>query len=206
MTVFLVRHGRTEANANGELLGRRDPVLDAHGLLQATATGAELLRRLGDAPTVVISSPLRRTMATAEMIAATLIGAGPVEVDDRWIELDYGAFEGTPVADVPPDVWARWRRDPTFAPDGGERLADLRARVAPALADAVSRASGGSVEHVVVVSHVSPIKAAVADVLGVGDDVTWRLFLAPASITSLAMRGAGSAVLASFNETTHRPD
>ena len=54
--------------------------------------------------------------------------------------------------------------------------------------------------HVVVVSHVSPIKAAVAWALGAGDDLAWRLHLSTASLTRLAW-GADRPVLRSFNDT-----
>jgi len=52
------------------------------------------------------------------------------------------------------------------------------------------------------VTHVSPIKAAVAWALGVGDDIAWRLYVAPASITRVAVSGARRS-LHSFNETAH---
>ena len=55
----------------------------------------------------------------------------------------------------------------------------------------------------VVVTHVSPLKAAVAWALDVGDAVTWRLFVAPASITRIAVRDDGGAVVHSFNELAH---
>ncbi len=56
--------------------------------------------------------------------------------------------------------------------------------------------------EVVVVTHVSPLKASVAWALGVGDEVAWRLYVAPASITRIGVRD-GRAVLRSFNEVAH---
>ena len=55
---------------------------------------------------------------------------------------------------------------------------------------------------VAVVSHVSPIKAAVAWALGATDELTWRLFVAPASISEVEVTGRGT-VLRRFNETMH---
>ena len=55
---------------------------------------------------------------------------------------------------------------------------------------------------VVVVSHVSPIKAAVAWALGVGDEITWRMWVAPASITRIGWSGPAPS-LRSFNELAH---
>ena len=54
--ILLVRHGRTAANADGLLLGRLDPGLDAEGERQAVAVaGARRRRRSG--PARVVSSP-----------------------------------------------------------------------------------------------------------------------------------------------------
>jgi broad specificity phosphatase PhoE len=53
-----------------------------------------------------------------------------------------------------------------------------------------------------VVTHVSPLKAAVAWALGVPDDVAWRMFVAPASVTRIGLGERGPALHA-FNVTTH---
>jgi len=190
--ILLVRHGQTPANAEGRLLGRADPPLDATGVAQAEALAAAA----GDwpGPVRVVSSPLRRCTETAAAIAAA-VGA-TVEVDERWIELDYGQLEGTPLAEVPPEVWRAWRSDLTFRPPGGETLAELGARVRAACDD-IEGVAGA--EEVVVVSHVSPIKAAVAWTLGVDDSVTWRLFVAPASVSRVSVAG-GRRSLHGFND------
>jgi broad specificity phosphatase PhoE len=122
-----------------------------------------------------------------------------VEVDERWIELDYGVLDGLPLADVPPDTWTHWRSDVSWAPEGGESLAALGERVRRACADLAAEAADADV---VVVSHVSPIKAAVAWALGVGDEVAWRMWVAPASITRIGIT-AGHPSLRSFNEVSH---
>ncbi len=54
----------------------------------------------------------------------------------------------------------------------------------------------------VVVSHVSPIKAGVAWSLGLDNETTWRTHLDVASITRLALRD-GKPILVSFNEIHH---
>jgi len=63
-------------------------------------------------------------------------------------------------------------------------------------------AASAAEADVVVVTHVSPIKAAVAWVLDVGDAVTWRMFVTLASITRIAVTERGP-VLRSFNEVAH---
>jgi probable phosphoglycerate mutase len=189
--LIVVRHGQTDVNARGLLLGRSDPPLDAAGRKQASAVAAELAPL--SKTTRVISSPLRRTRETAAIIARD----GPVEIDERWVELDYGAFEGKPLLDITQEEWDRWRSDPDFAPEGGETLRSLGQRVAEACTELLA---AGIDDDVIVVTHVSPVKAALVWALDVGDHVTWRTYVAPGSITRIANRPHGP-VLVAFNET-----
>jgi alpha-ribazole phosphatase len=193
--ILLLRHGRTAANAKGLLLGRLDVDLDEEGCRQAEALAATVQATTTDVRRVV-SSPLQRCRTTAEVVAAA-VGV-PVTVDERWIELDYGDLDGSPVTSVPAETWAAWQGDTSWAPPGGESLADLGRRVRPACAELVEPGGG----DVLVVSHVSPIKAAVAWALDAGDDLAWRLHVAPASISRIGFRGA-HRVLHSFNEIAH---
>jgi broad specificity phosphatase PhoE len=172
------------------LLGRADPPLDEVGLEQAAA-----IARAIQSVTRVIASPLRRAQETAAAFGL------PVETDERWIELDYGEWDGRPLLDVPVETWAAWRSDTSFRPPGGETLFELGERVRAACADLAENARD---EPIVIVTHVSPIKAAVAWALGSGDDLAWRLFVAPGSITKIDVR-EGRSVLVSFDETAHLP-
>ena len=184
--LLLVRHGQTEANARGLLLGRADPPLSDLGRRQAAA----LARRV-PADARIVASPLLRTQETAAAFGR------PVETDERWIELDYGTIDGSPVADVPAEVWVQWRADPHFVPAGGESLAMLGTRVRAACDDLLEEAR---TRDVVVVSHVSPIKAAIGWALGAGDEVGWRMFVQVASISRIAI-GPWGPSLHSFNES-----
>lgn len=186
--LILLRHGRTEANAGGLLQGRIDPELDELGRLQAAAAAAAI----GPVDRV-ISSPLRRARETAAAFGA------PVEIDDRFIELDYGDWEAKPVRDVPAETWAEWRSDLDFRPPGGETLAELGDRVRGGLDDLAADAIHADI---VIVSHVSPIKASAAWALGTGDETTWRMYLAQASISRIGTT-VDSARLIEFNSTAH---
>ena len=198
-SLLLVRHGRTEANARGVLLGREDPPLDPTGEAQAAALAAALCTGRFGPITAVVSSPLRRTVATASRLAEA---AGlDVQVDERLIELDYGEFEGVPVGGLPQETWSEWRSDVHFRPPGGESLAELGDRVRGSCVEWSERAASEGA-GVVLVSHVSPIKSAVAWALGVGEELAWRAHLDPASITRVLLRG-GRPALALFNETAH---
>ncbi|HEY2999967.1 MAG TPA: histidine phosphatase family protein [Acidimicrobiales bacterium] len=193
--IVVVRHGRTAANAGGLLLGRADPPLDDEGARQATALAAACV----DLDVArIVTSPLGRCRQTAAAIADVLDGPA-VDVDDRWIELDYGELDGCRLEEVPAATWAAWRADIGWTPPGGESLAAMGARVREACADLTGEAGE---RDVVVVSHVSPIKASVAWALGVGDEVTWRMWVAPASITRIGCAG-GQPTLRAFNEQKH---
>ena len=129
---------------------------------------------------------------TAESIA-------PPVIDDRWIELDYGSLDGVPVGEVPDDVWRRWREEPDFVAGGGESMRQLNLRVRDACEDVASRAA---VRDIVVVSHVSPIKAAVAWALGQRVDEVGRMFLDQASVCRIGF-GRFGPFLHTFNDTSH---
>jgi broad specificity phosphatase PhoE len=192
--MVLVRHGETDANRAGLLLGRADPPLNERGRQQADALAVAFRRE--PAP-LIVTSPLTRAQETAARIAAAT--GADVETDPRLTELDYGAWDQRPLTEIPADVATRWRADPTFAPPGGESLAELRARIAPCEVALRTRSRDGTA---IVVSHVSPIKAMILVALDLADVFAWRLRLDVASISRLGP-GPSGPVLVTFNETGH---
>ena len=189
--LILVRHGQTDANARGLLLGRADPPLNETGRRQARALAAALPRAAR-----IVSSPLTRARHTAAVLAGAAPGvtdAEDVEVDARWIEMDYGDLDGRPATALDERSWRTWRQDPDFVPAGGESLAAVCTRVREACVELADDAARGDV---VVVSHVSPIKAAVTWALGVGDEVGWRMFLADAAVCRIDTSGPVPLLLA----------
>jgi broad specificity phosphatase PhoE len=81
-------------------------------------------------------------------------------------------------------------------------LAEVGIRVRAACSDLFARSGSAAraTGDVVVVSHVSPIKAAVAWALDTGDEIAWRLQLSTASLTRVAW-GVDGPVLRSFNQS-----
>ena len=189
--LILVRHGRTGVNAGARLQGHMDAALDELGEQQARATGEHIRARFPGAR--VVTSPLLRAVDTAMSIRDSAVN------DERFIELDYGQWDGLELSSVPRDEWQEWRRNPHFRPPGGETLVELDQRVRPALEELATEAR---TEDIVIVSHVSPIKSAVTWALGTGPESTWRMSLDRASICTIAI-GPNGPALVSFNETGH---
>lgn len=194
VVLTLLRHGRTGANKDRRLQGRVDNPLDEVGLAQAAGAA----QALADVDAIV-TSPLLRARQTAEAVAA--VAGVPVEIDDRFMEIDYGEWEMRPIAELGREVWAQWRSDLHFRPPGGETLVELGDRVRAGLESLVDRASD---QHVLVVCHVSPIKAAIAWTFGSDDELIWRLRVGEASISRIDVAGP-NPVLTSFNERQHLP-
>lgn len=186
--LILIRHGRTAANKARKLQGRIDLPLDEVGIRQAR----EIANTLQNVDRV-ITSPLSRARQTAEAFGLS------VQIDERWTELDYGDFDGMLQADVPDDVWSRWRKDSAFRPPNGETLDELDGRVRSALSDIFESAK---TENIAIVSHVSPIKAAIAWSIGVTVGSSWNCLLHRASISTIMIRDQGPAMV-TFNNTSH---
>jgi broad specificity phosphatase PhoE len=183
--LILVRHGQTAANAAGLLLGHADVELDDTGRRQAAAVA----EAIGPAD-LVVSSPLKRARQTAAAIQSDVV------VDQRLIELDYGEWDEQPARSIDPLEWAMWRASLDFAPPGGESLAALGARVRSCCEDYSAAARDGTV---VFVTHVSPIKAAVAWALGATDQTAWHMFVTPGSLVRIQISARGP-ILMKFGE------
>src|SRR3954453_11333977 len=127
--LFLVRHGTTTLNVQNRYRGRRDVPLDAQGY-QDAVDAARQLSRVG--LTSVYTGPLRRTIATAQIIA------DEARVPDLRImhglnNVDYGAWEGMTTDEAAghaPTAYNLYRTAPEVAVcPSGERLADAQERM-----------------------------------------------------------------------------
>jgi broad specificity phosphatase PhoE len=181
--IALIRHGQTTTNAEGLLVGRSDPHLTELGERQARA----LAPWLTDVKEVWVS-PLARARETAALAIPGL----PLLVKDSFIELDYGTLEGQPAATMAGGGW-RALEVAHDAPFGdGESLAAVDERVRRELQllfEDESSLLHSSNEHLAIVSHVSPIKSAVAWALGVPGSIAWRMRLENGSLTMVGARG-----------------
>ncbi len=194
--LILLRHGESEGNVAGRLLGQEDPPLTSLGERQAEAAGRFLALDHTDTPKLVLTSPLRRARATAEVVSAWL-GNVEVKVEPRLTEMDYGSLDGRRVDEIDPAEWLAWRSDPAWRPRGGETLLELQRRVESWLEELAADPEGADI---VAVSHVGPIKAAATWAIAAGPELSWRMHLSIAAITRVSVSPRS---LRSFGETGH---
>jgi broad specificity phosphatase PhoE len=194
----LLRHGQTPMSVQKRYAGRTDAPLTEVGVQQAAAAAKRLASAgLG----VIVTSPLLRTVQTAQAVAA--VTGASVVTDDGFRETDFGAWEGLTFAEVrerwPAEISA-WLANPEVAPPGGESFIDVSARVTAAL-DRVLAARAG--QTVLIVSHVTPIKMLVTAALLAPPAALYRMHLDVAALSEIDWYADGPAVLRSFNDTSH---
>jgi ribonuclease H / adenosylcobalamin/alpha-ribazole phosphatase len=201
MRLILVRHGETELTASGRYSGRGDVALSERGQAQAKAVAA---RVAGLAPSVVavLTSPLSRCTATARFIADA-VGQPPVIVEADLVECDFGEWEGLTFEEVRrrwPYELDRWLGSAAIGPPGGESFRAVADRVRRLVTRIRVRYPG---QTVVVVSHVSPIKVLLRDVLNAGDVILHRLHLDPAGLSIVDSWQDGGVAVRTVNDTAH---
>jgi alpha-ribazole phosphatase len=169
--LHLMRHGAPETP--GLLMGRTDGAPTAEGI-------AACVGQTGDLPfDTIVASDLCRAGSAAQAIGAAR--DLPVRIDPRWRELDSGAWDGLPPAQVDPAAMSRFWDDPDrFPPPGGERWSSLVARVSAAL-NALPAAD------TLVVTHGGAIRAALAGLLGFGQRQVWAFDLPYNVVLSLRL-------------------
>jgi probable phosphoglycerate mutase len=198
-TLVLVRHGATSHTVDKRFssgLGGSNPGLTDEGRAQVRAT-ADWLAPLADGIDVVVSSPVKRTHESAEILGARL--EKPVLTDDGLAEMEFGTWDGLTFAEIQesyPDELDRWLGSLDEAPGGGESFRVVEKRVLGSLERLLSEYAG---QTVLAVSHVTPIKLLVAHALNAPLEAVYRMEMAPASVTVLSFFADGHASLRMFN-------
>ncbi len=168
--VILVRHGETEWNVEQIFRGRIDIELNETGVKQAELLAEYLSNLKIDA---VYSSPLKRALKTAEMIASH--HKLDVEIAPGLIDFDYGKWQGLPhqeVKDKYKELYGKWLKNPhqVKMPDG-ESLNDVRERALSVVDDVVAKYEG----TVVLVSHRVVNKVLICALLGLDNSHFWNI-------------------------------
>jgi broad specificity phosphatase PhoE len=168
-------------NVENRYRGRRDIPLDAQGY-QDAVDAARRLSAVGLA--AVYTGPLRRTIATAQIIADEA-RIPDIRILHGLNNVDYGAWEGMTADEAymfDREAFKLYRASPSRAVCPiGERLSDAQQRMVAALALIGSRHAG---EAVAAVTHAVMIRLAVAKLMGI-DDESWRLPVGRGSLTEV---------------------
>nr|WP_242482364.1 histidine phosphatase family protein [Thiocystis violacea] len=149
----LVRHGEVEGGPC--FRGRSDDPLSGLGW-------AQMSQAVADAPTWthIISSPLKRCADFAERFAETY--KLPLERMDALRERDFGAWDGVPTHEIPPDDLSRfWEAPAEFNPPEAETFTDFRARVLEGWHQILRRPD----PHTLVITHGGVIRTILTDLL-----------------------------------------
>ena len=171
--IIAIRHGETLWNAATRIQGQLDIPLNEVGHQQAQRLAHALK---GEPITTVYASDLARACQTAAYLASAL--RIDVQTETALRERGFGEFEGKTFAEIEstlPEQAMRWRkRDPDFAPAGGESLLALRSRVVEAAARLAAKHPS---ELIVMVGHggVMDVLYRAATRLDIQAPRTWAL-------------------------------
>ena len=152
--MIIVRHAEAQGNKERTFQGHTDGAVSEKGLLQLEAL-AERFRTIHIDR--LYASPLSRTVQTAQ--AVNKYHGLPLQTDPRLIEIDAGVMEKMPWRDMPvlyPEQAVNWDKYPhLFAPDKGEHMTEVYARISSAICDIAAQNDGLTVA---VASHGCAIR------------------------------------------------
>jgi broad specificity phosphatase PhoE len=177
--IHLIRHGH-HALLGRTLCGRMSGVtLDDIGCEEI----ARCATNVSPQPSLIQSSPQRRCMQSASILAAHF--GLPIEIVPAIDELDYGEWTGRLFEELSQDPhWSRWnRRRGSTRPPGGESMRSLQTRIVRHLEQMRSEPIAGSV---LVVSHAEPIRAALLHYARMRLDDFLSIEIEPSSVSTLS--------------------
>ncbi|HEX9742719.1 MAG TPA: histidine phosphatase family protein [Nitrospiraceae bacterium] len=188
-TILLVRHGETDWNRSGRVMGTRPVPLNQNGLTQAARLALELTALKAPA---LYSSPVVRARQTADILAATLRLS--VVEEPGLSEIGVGEWEGR--------YWHEFEGDPArinyyrlpeeARPPGGETLGEVLRRAVASVERAIRHAESRSA---ILVTHADVIKTIVAHYLEAPLQTMRHMQIGHASVTALAIDHSSGTLL-----------
>jgi ribonuclease H / adenosylcobalamin/alpha-ribazole phosphatase len=209
-TVILVRHGRTALTESKKISGSggENPFLSDAGVHDAEKVAAELAK-IGISgpwahlpkPSVLIASPINRTVHTAQIIGERL--GLEVATNGDIAEISFGVWDGHTNDEVKakwPQEFAEWQGSWSYSPPGGESLEAFDLRVQRGRREILAANVGSTV---VVVSHVMPTRGFLRAANEGGISAYWRPQISPCSISIVRFWGDQAAEIVTMNSTSH---
>jgi len=194
--LILVRHGQTAWNVAEVFRGRIDIELDETGLKQAELLAEYLSHRKLDA---VYSSPLRRSLQTAEAIAHH--HGLTAEIALGLTDIDFGEWQGLAHEEVKnrfSQLYEEWMTSPhRIRMPSGESLDDVRRRAMQVVDEVVARHDG----VVILTSHRVVNKVLICALLGLDNSHFWNIRLDTCGVTTFAFHD-GRFILTEHNNTS----
>ena len=194
-TILLVRHGETDWNRSGQIMGEQPVPLNQNGEAQVKRLASFLMSRSIRA---LYSSPVARAIQTAEILASLL--QVPLTADRGLTEIKVGEWEGRYWKDLT-DEFARQQfyASPEEArPPGGETLSEVQIRAVAAVERARARAEA---DRLLFVSHADVVRAILAHYLTFDLKTVRQMRIDHGSLTAIELNGT-QADLLFLNYTT----
>lgn len=204
--LLLVRHGVTTWNREGRFQGHLDPPLDPIGVEQSRLLGGRLVAETRG-PMRIVTSPLRRASATADVLADALRPAGiavALDVRDGLMEIGQGEWSGRTHAEIARDDaerYAAWRAGGgEIVPPAGETLEDATRRIVAALEELITDVG----PTLCLVSHGGILRLAAGHLLELPVGEAWALGVDNASLSRLVRADAADPWrIETWNDTAH---
>ena len=178
--------------------GRADIDLDKAGMKQAEAAAARIAEWQVSA---IYSSPLRRALTTAKILARPF--GLDVKLLPGIIDIDYGEWQGLSPEEVAAKdngLYATWMQSPQKVRfPGGESLLEVRERTASAVEGLITQHPK---ETIALVSHKVVCQVLILSLLGVDNSHFWHITQDVCAVNVFEVRGGVPSALL-LNDTCH---
>lgn len=196
--LILVRHGYTYWNEEKKYQGFSDIDLNPQGIEEAIKVGKRLSLEKID---MIYSSPLRRSLHTAEIINESF--NKEIQISECLKEINFGEWEGYTYEEIVkhyPELMDDWHERPAdMRPPKGENFRDLQERAINVLHEIYDVNKG---KNVLIVTHGGLISVLVCHILKIELDELWKFISSNTGITILEEMD-DELILTTFNEHGH---
>ncbi|MFA5523108.1 MAG: histidine phosphatase family protein [Tissierellales bacterium] len=180
MKLILVRHGETEANIGGIYSGWTDFPLTEKGNKDILTTAVTLKRYKN--VDIIYSSPLNRTLTTANAISAEL--KKDIQIVDILKEMNFGIFDGKKneyIKENYPEEWKTWLEDyVNYRIPEGENLLDVLDRIKDFIDKTIEKD-----KDCIIITHGGIIQVMITYLLDLGLDKMWHFKCSPAGYVEI---------------------